>query len=162
MAVDSPEARKARYLEELTRTGSRVKARKAVGVVGRTVSYWRERDEDFLAAEEEALEAARDEVVQASRTAALAGDSAQLTNWMKLAHVELRPANTVQVGVQVNGTERRLQAMSDAELIERGEQIIRDARLRGSGDVIDVEVLPTPSDASEAPAGAEIKPEDIL
>jgi len=128
--------RQLKYIEVLRATGNPSRARQAAGITRRQVSNW-ERDEPFSEAAEEAQSAALDEVVEASRTAALAGDSAQMTNWLKLARPELRAGGT-QVAVQVNNRgdtveearRRRIAAMSDEELLEEFNRVLDDTRLR--------------------------------
>lgn len=151
--TDTVEGRKAAYLQTLRETGSHARARAAAGVGTRAVGLWRDKDEPFAEAEVEAAEYALDTVVQRSRQAAMEGDSAQLTNWMRLARPELRPANTVQVGVQVGVEERRrraLEAMTDEELLDRARRVMHDAEMRAvglprpRGDAIDAEVLARP------------------
>jgi hypothetical protein len=162
MTLETTEDRQARYLKTLRETGSHVRARAAAGVGARAVGKWRD-NEAFADAEVEASEYALDSVVQASRAAALAGDSSQMTNWMRLAHAELRPSSSVNVGVAVGGTakvDRSPEALQ--KLGEKLERARVEAELRGqtmaeyltgapARDVVDVEVLPAP-----------LKPEDLL
>lgn len=168
-----------KYIEVLRATGNPSRARAAAGVVRRTVSLW-ERDEQFAEAAEEAQAAALDEIVEASRKAALAGDSAQMTNWLKIARPELRPHSSVNVAVGVKTS--RTEQLSDEELIAKAQRVLDDVALRdaqrleyearqtrqiGARDAIDVEVLPgaavepkpEPESASEPD---EIDPEDLL
>lgn len=146
--------RQETFLRVLAETGSEVKARRAAGVVGRTVRLWQE-EEAFLDAFNDALAVARDAVVQKSRELALSGVESQLGLWMKLAHVELRPSSSVQVAVVNGGASARVARLSDDELLERARQISRDHELRQegpyapAGDVIDVDPLPTPLPSPE-------------
>ena len=172
--------RQAEFLRVLAETGSAVKARRAVGVGSRAVRKWCE-DEVFLEAYNEAIEAARDAVVQKSRELALAGSESQLNLWMKLAHAELRPGTNLAVGVQVNGTDpqARFERLPDDQLIERARQILDDTALRRQAgiDVVDVVEAPEASalpvgrapatePASAAPAGsgeaADLSAEDLV
>jgi len=169
--------RQLKYLEVLRTTGNPSRARQAAGVVRKTVSLW-ERDVQFSEAAEEVQGAALDEIVEASRNAALAGDSAQMTNWLKIARPELRPAGTqVAVGVRVGGERPQSASMSDEELIARARAILddldmreaaqveyeaRQRRLLGAGDAIDVEVPPAAVVGPEPSAGHEIDPEDLV
>lgn len=153
MTRETVEDRQGRYLATLRATGSHVRARAAAGIGARTVGKWREQSETFAEAEVEAAELALDDIVQASRTSALAGDSAQLTNWMRIRHSELRPSSSVSLGVKVGATSR-VETMSDEELRTRVQQILDDALRRGmSGDFIDVEARALP---------APVRPEDLL
>jgi len=153
--IETVEGRKAAYLATLRETGSHARARAAAGIGSRAVGKWRGSDEAFAEAEVEAAEFALDTVVQRSRQAALDGDSMQMTNWLKLARPELRPANTVQVGVAVGtgAAERRIAQMSDDELLDNARRITRDADVRASlpYEVVDVE-----------PVDERPNPEDIL
>lgn len=169
-----------KYIEVLRATGNPSRARAAAGVSSRTVANWKQI-EAFAEAFEDAQAAALDEIVEASRTAALAGDSAQLTNWLKIARPELRPAGAqVAVGVRVDGGGssvedarlRRLKAMSDQELLAELDRFHRDLQTRveygrhecvaasaPAGDVVDVEMLPAPPAEPEALSGPENEPE---
>lgn len=66
----------------------------------------------------------------------------------------------MQVGVQVNSAaQRRLDAMTDEQSLDRARSIIRDAEIRALGqpsDIVDVELLP----ASESEP--EIDPDSVL
>lgn len=160
--------RQQNYLDALRERGSAPKARQVAGVTHRTVSNW-EKDEEFAEAAAEAQEAANDAILQRSRELAMAGDSKLLSTWMKALIPSLRPLGAqVAVGVQVNGAERRLAQMSDAELLPRGEQIIRDVQMRGealplpAGDAIDANQVLCSLPAPESPVGPEIDPESVL
>lgn len=147
--------RQAEFLRVLADTGSAVKARRAAGVGSRAVRKWCE-DEVFLEAYNEAIEAARDAVVQKSRELALAGSESQLNLWMKLAHAELRPGTNLAVGVQVNGTDpqARFAKLPDDQLIERVRRILDDDALRRQAGIDIVDVV-------EAPGGALLPDERV-
>ena len=160
--------RKLKYLETLRATGNPSRARAAAGVVRKTVSLW-ERDEQFAEAAEEAQSAANDAILERAREQAMAGDSGLLAVWMRALVPTLRPASSVQVGVQVNGASRAGQ-LTDEELIERGRRVLADidmrralpaARTPGS-DVIDVEPLPRMAESDPASEPDEIDPEDLV
>lgn len=168
-----------KYIEVLRATGNPSKARAAAGVSSRTVANWKQI-EAFAEAFEDAQAAALDEIVEASRTAALAGDSAHLTNWLKIARPELRPQSSLAVGVRVDGGGssvedarlRRLQAMTDEQLLSEFESVYRDIQTRveygrhecvaapaPAAGVIDVVATPVAQPEPEALSGPENEPE---
>lgn len=158
--------RQAEFLRVLAQTGSAVQARRAVGVGSRAVRKWQE-DETFLDAYNEAIEIARDAVVQKSREMALAGSDTQLSLWMKLAHAELRPASTqVAVGVKVDARQAELESLPPDQVVERLNRVMRHARMRAAaepaGGAVDVEVVPLPAPEKKSLSGPENGlPDDI-
>ncbi len=142
-ATAQAQERRAEFLRVLAETGSPVQARRAVGVASRTVRQWQE-DESFLDRYNDAIEVAQDAIRAKVREMALAGSEPMLSLSMKVIEPALRPASSVNVGVQVNSAaERRIAQLSDEELLERGEAIIRDVQMRAlglpqpAGDVVD-------------------------
>jgi len=161
-ATAQAQERRDEFLRVLAATGSAVKARNAVGVTSRTVRKWQE-DEAFLDGYNDAVEQARDEVVQKSRAMALEGNESQVSLWMKIAHTELRPASSVNVAVGVRtGAERRLAEMSDEDLLATGARIVADAQMRAilpAGAVIDADPVPA---SLPAPVGPENGPDEYI
>lgn len=141
--------KQAEFLRVLRETGSAVKAREAVGVGSRAVRKWQE-DESFLDQYNDAVEAARDAVVQKSRAMALEGDSAQVSLWMKVVHAELRPSSAVNVAVGVR-TGGRLANMTDDARAAKLNALLTDLQARQSVDIVDVTALPA---RAEPAAGA--------
>lgn len=170
---------RAEFLRVLAETGSRVQARRAVGVGSRAVRKWCE-DEAFLEAYNEALDVAHDAIRAKVREMALAGDTSMLALSMKVIEPALRPAGN-QVAVQVNAgsAEARFAKLPDDQLIERARQILDDTALRRQAgiDVVDVVEAPEASQplvgevaateaASASPGGsgsaAEPSAEDLI
>lgn len=177
--MSAKEQRQETFLQVLAETGSVVRARRAAGVGGRAVRQWCE-DGDFLDRYNDAVEAARDEVVQKARSMALEGSEPMLGLLVRAYTPELRPAGTqVAVGVKVGGGSvedarlRRLQAMTDEQLLAEFDRFHRDLQTRAEygrhervaaaapagGEVVDVQALPVPealsgpiSDLPEDPA----------
>lgn len=161
------EERQAEYLRIVEGTGSPVQARRRLGLTSKTVANWR-LDPGFVERLQDAIEIARDAVIQKSREMALAGSDTQLSLWMKLAHAELRPIGAqVAVGVKVDARQAELELSPD-QAVERLNRIMRTARARAlaspgaAGGAIDVEAVPVPAPDGTSLTGPENGlPDDI-